>query len=96
MKKIFPRLSFNSYKELLSHLRNCIHWDSTDPEVTGGNYDFVGVVYMMLACLDNLRENALEAELKDIGMAFDENQAAFFKKICHILQNQSRVLSDGD
>lgn len=96
MKKFFPRLSINSYEELLSHLRNCIHWDSTDLKVTGRHYDFVGIVDMMLACLDNLRENALEAELEDIGMAFDEDQAAFFKKICHILQNQSRTLSDVD
>ena len=92
MKKV----SFKSYEELLSHLRNCIHWNSTGPEVTGSHYDFVGIVDLMLACLDNLRQNALDVELEDIGRAFDEDQAEFFKKICYILQNQSSALSDDD
>lgn len=42
-----------------------------------GPYDFNGVVHLLLACLDNLKAFALDAELEDIGESFDTEQAAF-------------------
>ena len=44
-------------------------------------YDFNGVVHLMLAALDNIREHALEHELEDIGRSMTDDQRFFLKKI---------------
>ena len=61
-----------SYEELREHLRQFVN-AAGEPVP----YDFNGVVHLLLASLDNLRQNALEAELEDIGESFDDEQAAF-------------------
>lgn len=44
-------------------------------------YDFNGVVHLLLAALDNLREHALEEELESIGHTMTNEQRFFLKKI---------------
>lgn len=51
-----------------------------DPE-NPREYDFNGVVHLMLAALDNLRERALEGELGDIGYSMNDEQREFLQKI---------------
>lgn len=45
------------------------------------DYDFNGVVHLMLAALDNLREHALEAELEDICYSMDDRQREFLQRV---------------
>lgn len=72
-----------SYEELRDHLRQFVN-SAGDP----APYDFNGVVHLLLASLDNLRKNASEAELEDIGASFDEGQAAF---LIHLAERVSRA-----
>ena len=58
----------------------------TTQTVSGGDqYDFVGMVHLLAACLDNLQAHALEAELEDIGGCFNDSQKAFLKKLVDYL-----------
>ncbi len=57
-------------------LRNEVRKYSTD-----GSYDFNGVVQIMLAALDNLREFAFDEELADIGYTLNPTQRAFLTRI---------------
>ena len=52
---------------------------STDPQ--NPPYDFNGTVHLMLAALDNIRENAMEHELEDIGHSMTDDQRFFLEKI---------------
>jgi hypothetical protein len=65
-----------SYEELRDHLRQFVN-TAGDP----APYDFNGVVHLLLASLDNLRQNASEADLEDIGASFDDEQAAFLIRL---------------
>ncbi len=74
-------IKINSFGELLTFLR-------TTETVTGGDeYDFVGMVMLFKACLDNLQTNALEAELEDIGDQFTEEQIAFLKRLAALMDH---------
>ena len=62
-----------SHAELLGHIRQFVN-SACEPAPD----DFNGVVHLMLAAFDNLRHNALGAELEDIKGSFSEGPAAFF------------------
>jgi hypothetical protein len=64
------------YEELLLHLRN---WDNRGNEP--GQYDGNGLVHLMLAILDNLRQNEAWADLPEIRDSMTDEQAAFFLKL---------------
>ena len=68
--------TFDRYEDLQAYLRDFVQFGGGYPP-----YDFNGAVHLMLALLDNLHANALEAELKDIRGAFTDEQAAFFLKL---------------
>ncbi len=70
-----------SYEELLAYLRQFVNVHG-DPVP----YDFNGVVDLMLATLDNLGHNALEAELEDMAESFSDEQAAFFLRLADYLR----------
>ena len=65
-----------SHAELLAHIRQFVN-AAGEP----APYDFNGVVHLMLAALDNLSHNALEAELGEGGGSFSEEQADFFLRL---------------
>jgi hypothetical protein len=65
-----------SFEDLLAYLRQFVNVGGTPAD-----YDFNGGVHLMLAALDNLRRNALEAELEDIAESFSDEQAAFLLKL---------------
>jgi hypothetical protein len=71
-----------SYEELQRYLRHFVNIDG-EP----GPYDFNGVVHLMLGLLDNLRENALEEELKDIRESLTEEQAEFFIRLADYIRH---------
>jgi len=72
-------LRIDTYEQLETYLRTCV-------SVGGGDdYDFVGLVHLLAACLDNLQAHALEAELEDIGGCFTDSQKAYLKKLVDFL-----------
>ena len=72
------KLVVDSYEELEFHLKNCIHWDSTD---VAGQYDLVGITGLLSATLDNLRKNTNQSELEDLRELISEDNQEFLKKI---------------
>jgi hypothetical protein len=75
-------LAFQSYDEIDAYLRN---WSSfNDPQV----YDFGGIVHLMVACLDNIAQYGLEAELEDLPHYLTSEQQQFIIRIAAILQAQ--------
>jgi len=56
---------------------------STEP----GPYDFNGLLHLILAGVDNLRDNGLEQHFEDFACAVSDEQAAFLQKL---LDNRSR------
>ncbi|MEZ6133822.1 MAG: hypothetical protein R3C53_02820 [Pirellulaceae bacterium] len=61
-------------------------------------YDFNGVVHLMLAALDNIREHALENELDDIGYSMTDEQRFFLKKIadCACRVSDAKIKAEDD
>lgn len=61
-------MTISSYEELLGFLRNWRAWNSTEV------YDFGGAVHLLAACLSNIFENALEAEIDDLADYLDARE----------------------
>jgi hypothetical protein len=72
------------YEELVDYLRK---WRSSF-ESSHEEYDFAGMVFLLGACLDNLRSFALEAELEDIGGYLDDDQSAFLTRISQLITGE--------
>lgn len=64
-----------SYEELENGVKS---WGVSTPS---GQYDCVGVIHLLAACLDNLRENAIDADLKRIPECLNETQQLFLRKM---------------
>jgi hypothetical protein len=62
-------------------------WGVSTP---AGQYDSVGVIHLLGACLDNLRGNANEAELERITECLDEDQQLFLRKLAAYASTDSR------
>jgi len=74
------------FEELQRYLRHFVNiGDDPSP------YNFNGVVHLMLALLDNLRENALEAELEDIRESLTDEQAAFLLRLAESIRQEGRA-----
>ena len=74
-----PFENVKGYDDLVDFLRN---WRSFhDPQV----YDFGGIVHLLKACLDNLREFAVEGELEDLTNYFDADQKQFLQRLAEIV-----------
>jgi hypothetical protein len=70
-------------EQLLEYLRT---WTSfEDDEV----YYLNGVVRMMLACIDNIKFNAIQEDIEDIGECFTKEQREFFILIADVLKNRT-------
>lgn len=67
-----------TYQSAIEFIRT---W-SIDPQ--NPPYDFNGVVHLMLAALNNMREHAMESELEDIGRAMTDDQRLYLKKIADV------------
>ena len=68
------------HEEIIEIVRNTNNFG--DPE---GDYDFNGIVHIMLAAMENLKENATNEELEEIKKSFTEEQADYLKLICKYL-----------
>ena len=71
----------SSLKQMADTLRQFTGFTETD-------YDFGAVITLTLACLDNLRANALEAELEEIAAYLSPEQADFLVLLAKYLQEE--------
>ena len=62
-----------SYKDVEDYLRHF----GTDPQQ--GPYDFNGLIHLMLAILDNFRENGIEGDFEHICYSMTDPQRQFLK-----------------
>lgn len=65
-----------TYEEMRGYLRN---WNNPNDEI--GQYDANGLVHLVLAALDNLRENEDWADLPELRDSKTNEQAAFFMRL---------------
>ncbi len=76
-----PIEALKTYDDLGQFLTN---WRSAeDPDV----YDFGGIVHLWLACLDNIRQFAIEGELEDLGSYMSEEQRVFLLELARLAQS---------
>ena len=66
----------DSYERLERFLREFRNWHG-DPVP----YDFVGVVTLLCALLDNIHANALDVEIEDFGETVSPQQAETLRKL---------------
>ena len=66
-----------SYEPKLDQVEHFLRTYSTEP----GPYDFNGLLHLILAGVDNLRENGLEQHFEDFACAVSDEQAAFLQRL---------------
>jgi dimeric dUTPase (all-alpha-NTP-PPase superfamily) len=81
MSHLFEEI--RDFSDLANRLR-C--WSSF---VDDTSYDFVGIVHLFSACLDNLKTSALESELEDIGDCLDDDQKKILLKISDFVRRKT-------
>jgi hypothetical protein len=64
-----------NFESLVELLRNWRSWASED------QYDFGGMVSLLGACLGNLSQFALDAELEELSDILEPEQIAFLRKM---------------
>jgi len=57
------KITFASFEDLENHLKNCIHWYSTE---NVGQFDTVGITILLNALVENLRKNTSDTTSKDV------------------------------
>ena len=79
-KDFKPFCDVKDYEGLHYFLRN---WRSFhDPQV----YDFGGIIHLLLACLDNVREFAVDGEINDLTNYFNSDQKQFLNRLIEAVQ----------
>lgn len=66
-----------SFEQLEHGLRGWRSFLGPDEE-----YDVVGMFNLLMACVGNLREHALEAEIENYAEVITEAERAFLRKLC--------------
>jgi hypothetical protein len=74
----------DTFEKLLEYLRTWTVF-TEDNHV----YDFNGVLFMMLACMDNIKDHCIPEDLVDIGECFTKEQREFFILVADVLKNKS-------
>lgn len=67
-------VTFNSFEDLENHLKNCIHWYSTE---NVGQYDATGITILLNALLENLQKNTHEDDIKDLKAILSKESLKF-------------------
>lgn len=76
-------MEFRTFEELESYLRRFMSWENRP------DYDFGGAVSLLGACLDSLRERALDHELEELPDRLSDEQTAFLLKCASLLQRKA-------
>lgn len=69
-------VTFHSFEALENHLKNCVHWYSTD---NVGQYDVVGITTLLNALLENLQKNTHEDDIKDLKTILSKESLKFLE-----------------
>ena len=69
-------VTFNSFEALENHLKNCIHWYSTE---NVGQYDIVGITTLLNALVENLEKNTNEDDSKDLRTILSKESLKFLE-----------------
>jgi hypothetical protein len=69
-------MKIDTFEQLEKTLSNFTSWHND-----AGLYDFGGVMSLFLACVDNLKNNALEAELENADEYMSEEQIKFILEL---------------
>ena len=73
MIKLTNGYVITSFQDLEQGLKD---WSSfSNPDA----YDFVAMFALFCACIDNLRRNALPAEIQDLGKELSDEERAFLR-----------------
>ncbi|WP_299438270.1 hypothetical protein [uncultured Aquimarina sp.] len=71
------KLVLNSNEEFENHLRNCVHWNSTDV----GQYDVIGITGLLSALLDNLNTRCHQSEYENLREILSNQNLEFLRKL---------------
>lgn len=69
-------VTFHTFEELENHLKNCIHWNSTD---NVEQYDVVGITTLLNALLENLQKNTNKHDSKDLRTILSNESLNFLE-----------------
>ncbi len=61
----------NSFEDLEERLKNWINFSGE------GDYDFIGMMYLLKACLYNLRKYSLSADFEDLEDILSKEEVEF-------------------
>lgn len=69
-------MEIRRYEDLVQFLKDFRSWGNA-----GEGYDYVGMIHLLGACLENLRKYASESELAELGECLEAGQIQFMKRI---------------
>ena len=72
---------FESYEELVEFLRKWRSWNNA-PE-----YDFGGAIHLLGACLANILDNAMDAEIEDLADYLEAPQQELLIRLASVLRS---------
>jgi hypothetical protein len=75
-------LVIHAFEDLEGALRNWMSFK--DQQV----YDFVGMVALLSACLDNLETRAVESDLEEISECLTDSQKAFLERLAKAVERK--------
>jgi hypothetical protein len=76
----------NTYEDLELFLRN---WSNASGDPVP--YDFNGLMYLMLAIVDNMKEHSIDTYLEDYSCSINDDQALFLKKLLNYRKKFSEL-----
>lgn len=75
-----PDWNIQTYEQLTARLRD---WTSFG-DGPGTQYDYNGMLHLLGACVDNLRENVDEHVLQTFGPCLEEDQLSFLEQLVRL------------
>ncbi|MVO08531.1 hypothetical protein GOQ30_05050 [Flavobacterium sp. TP390] len=72
------KITFASFEDLENHLKNCIHWYSTE---NVGQFDTVGITILLNALVENLRKNTSYTTSKDLKNILSQENRNYLLKM---------------
>jgi len=69
-------MQLHRYEDLLRLLKDYRSWGNA-----GEGYDYVGMIHLLGACLENLKKYASDSELNELSECLEAGQIQFLKKL---------------
>jgi hypothetical protein len=74
------QLTVESFEELESLLRNWVNFQRN------GDYDVVGMMLLLKACLENLRQHSLDTDFEELENFFSTEELTFLEELLQKLK----------